>query len=209
MTINVSFKGFADAMRRMPEALHKATVNGLVECAMRLQAQTQAEIDTTMPHKPVDAGAYAAGFGVRRRSDGAIFFNTTPQGQWIEIGRRAGPISREGMQHLRDWVRRKKLYLDAIPHTMVRAEKERANAFVSAIGAVRGNRMKETSVSVIHAHAVRKAAEDMAIESVAFAIAQKIIKTGYAPRFPVARAIKHAEEPMRRILSRAVKGAKP
>lgn len=162
---------------RLQRAMHK----GLVEGAHRIVAQVQQEIETTAPHKPVDTGVMAAGYRARRTARGAMVTNSIPQALWIERGRRPGPVSAAGIQHIADWVKRKRLYLDELTKVMAQ--------HLSGEIALKRN-YTDRATGKTKRGTIARAAIQEACDRVAHAIAQSIARKGYAPRYPLKRAIK-------------------
>lgn len=188
--VHVGLKDFGKRLQRLGPEIEQRLRAGLLDGAMRIQAQVQTEIATSQPHKPVDTGVYAAAFESKRTHDGAVMGNKSPQGAWVEVGRRKGPVSKEGQQHLADWVRRKKLYLDILP------------AVQRSLRASRPGPLGKDGRAKLKADSVTEACA-----RVAFLIARKIAREGYDPRFPVGRAVRHA--PITKDLRDALKGLKP
>jgi len=191
-TINLS--DLNKRLRKLTPELQRAMHKGLVEGANRIVAQVQQEIETTSPHKPVDTGAMAAGYRARRTARGAMVVSSVPQALWIERGRRPGPVSAEGRRHLADWVRRKHLYLEELANVMAQhhsGESPLKRTFV------------DLDTGKVKRRTLKRAAIDEACDRVAFAIARKLASKGYAPRYPLKRAIKSS----RRAVLEAVRTA--
>lgn len=174
---SITLAEFGSKLRAMGPVLDKAVRRGLHEGAMLLVVQIHEEIASTTPHKPVDTGDMAAHYRAKRTAKGSIVGNTRPQALWIEVGRRPGPVSAEGRKNLTEWVRRKRLYLDALPK-----------------GAG-----KRPGRDVVQA----------ACESVAFAIAKRLSEKGYAPRFPVKRALGHSRGKILNVILENMRQVRP
>lgn len=169
---SVTLPQLAAKLRKMGPEISRAMQRGLVSGAHRIVAQVQEEIETTTPHKPVDQGTMAAGYRAIKTKKGAKVVNPVPQALWIERGRRPGPVSAQGQAHIAEWVRRKRIYLEELSRVL--AEHKAGTIILKADK--RGS--------------VRKDAVREACERVAYAIAQKLRRQGYAPRWPLKRAIK-------------------
>lgn len=171
--------------KRMPERVRR----GLQDAALEILPLVQQEIEATTPHKPVDVGTYAASWKRIKTKGGAMVVNTSPQGAWIERGRRKGGVSEEGQKHLADWVKRKGLYLDELANVLAA---HRAGTIQLERRGKRGS--------------VRRSAIDEACRRVAFVIARKLAREGYAPRYPLRRALLKSKPKVAAAIARAMKG---
>jgi hypothetical protein len=171
--------------KRLPGAVKKA----LVGAAMLLVVKVNEEVELTTPHPPHGVtNAYAAGWRWRRRPDGAVVFNMTPESVWIERGRNKGPVSDEGYEALKLWVKRKGLYLDEVAVQVPHARSKHLPGYLEADHAA-GTKASQRRELGRFRKRVREDAVEMAIATVATAIRNSISHHGYHARFPLWRAI--------------------
>jgi len=170
--------------KKFPAAVKRAFVSE----AMRLVVCVNAEVARTTPHPPHGVtNLYAAGWRFRRRHDGAVVFNMTPQSVWIERGRNAGPVSEEGYEALKRWVELKRLHTGVLASMVPRARAKHIVGYLEESGS--GARGAQGLALGRFRRRVRKDANEMAIEHVATAIREAITRHGYHARFPLWRAI--------------------
>lgn len=197
---SITLPTLAQKLRKMGPDLARHARKGLVEGAHFIVGQVQVEIATTQPHQPVDKGTMAQGYRAQRTEKGAKVTNAVPQALWIERGRRPGPVSAEGRKHIAEWVRRKRLYLDELARVLDDHE-----SGVAPISAPMGVKVNDRGGF----RGLKKAAIEIACQNVAYAIASTIAKKGYAPRWPLKRAIKSSERAVLGFILRAMREVRP
>lgn len=167
MKRTIALPDLGPELRRLAREFPKAVEAGMRECAMLVGGQfVQDAIASSSPYLPVDRGQYKASFRTRRIAGGARVYNLSPQAVWIERGRRPGPVP---LAPILAWVRRKGL-ADGPMGSAVRK---------GAYGMKR---------SVLASKKKRAAREQDAI-AIARKIQRKIAAEGYAPRWPLRRAL--------------------
>jgi hypothetical protein len=104
MARRVTIDQFAKLVAKSPVAVRSAMVRGLHKAAMRMEVQVVEEIDSTLPHPPVDVGTMRQSTSLSRDADGADVFMTAPHAIFMEEGTRP---HRPPMLPLLEWAIRK------------------------------------------------------------------------------------------------------
>lgn len=218
--VNVDLRDLGDTLRALYPKIRASVLKASAECALRIVAQVQVEIDETdVPGPPVNTGAYAAAWRWRRTKDGAIVFNATPQAEWIERGRNAGPISKEGQEALRLWIKRKGLHVGLAVMLQNKAHQKAVAAYLGAtMAGVRARKPRDPNArkpsSELNAKGWQKKARkrspagasflEEALDQLTFVIAQSIAEHGYPARFPLWRAVRALEKELESIYLAAI-----
>lgn len=138
--VQVTPKGLADALRRMPTQIQKATKDAMVEGGLMLEgALVQKEIAASDP-KPVDQAQYKGGWTHHETDDGIEVGNTTKHSLFVERGRGPGPVP---LKPILEWVIRKGF----------------ARSFVKALAKIRGRRAtlgEQTAAEMNAARAIQQ-----------------------------------------------------
>jgi hypothetical protein len=222
--VTISMKDLAPFFRNLGPKFEKAAIQGLRDSGQMLKRGILEQIQETKvdgKHRPpVDTGVYRAAWRVTSLPDGCRVSNDTAYAAIVELGRGPGPISEEGFRHLCDWVRRKRLYLDALPAAMAAvagnhaegtwAAMEHARLLDVMAGKRKGGRnpYKLGSRGAANYRDAKSAAKkaflkdatEVAVEHVAWAVRKKIEEQGTEPRYPFARGLVAAEQDMRDVM---------
>jgi hypothetical protein len=184
-TVHVTLADFAQRLRRLGPEMQRSIVRGLRAGAKRVRAGVAQSIAETQPHPPVDTGVYRAAFEVDSLSNGARVENRVLHAELMEVGRRPGPVP---LQPIAEWVKRKRLYEDELQRVLASRRSEHRSERATLRASVRGTDSERSSMRALRRRQ-RNDAIDEAVKRVAFVIRRKIAREGFAPRFPMRRAL--------------------
>jgi len=189
--ITISIGELSGVFNGLESQLRSAIVRGLRKSAKGLIVEARSQITRTMP-EPDDTHEYKRSFGKSNTKDGVDVGNTSIQSIWIERGRRAGPVSVEGIERLAAWVKRKGLYFRYIADARLEIERTLSPT-------KRGKERVAKRGSII----------DTACLMAATAIARKLKARGYEPRHVFERALRAQAQAIAESVRAEVKRVQP
>jgi hypothetical protein len=184
-TVAITLPDFARRIRTLAPRMEREIVRGLRAGALRVRTAVAHAIATTTPHPPVDTELLAASFQIERLAQGARVESGVLHAEMIEVGRRPGPVP---LAPILAWVRRKRLYENELQRILgERGERHRSERAILR-DLTRGTSAARGEMSALRRRQRRDAVDEAAMR-VAIAIRAKIQREGYAPRFPMRRAL--------------------
>lgn len=184
-TVTVTLEDLARRLRRLGPEMRRSIVRGLRAGAKRVRAGVAQSIAETRPHPPVDTGVYRAAFDIESIPDGARVENRVLHAEEIEIGRRPGPVP---LQPILEWVKRKGLYEDELRRVLSSRKESHRIERANLRRLVEGTESERAEMNRLRRRQRNDAIEEAA-RRVAFLIRRKIAREGFAPRFPMRRAL--------------------
>ena len=204
-TVTVTLEDFARRIRRLGPEMHRSIVRGLRAGAKRVRAGVAQSIAETRPHPPVDTGVYRAAFEVESLPEGARVENRVLHAEEIEVGRRPGPVP---LGPILDWVKRKRLYEEELRRVLASRKAEDRIERANLRAVVKGTGSERTEMNRLRRRQRSDAIEEAA-RRVAFLIRRKIAREGFAPRFPMRRALEDNRRDIELAIVAALEEAHP